>query len=69
MAFNSRQCVSCNEVTKRDAGRYYGEDEQGRYSGPMYICDNPNCNISYERKKLIKASAALKETNKQLRVK
>lgn len=57
MSFNSYQCVSCKDPTKRNAGKYYGKDEKGSYSGPMYDCDNERCNITFERKRTIKAIA------------
>lgn len=69
MAFNSRQCVSCEDPTKRNAGKYYGKDEKGSFSGPMYNCDNEYCNIYYERKRLLRQAAALETAKKSYKTK
>lgn len=51
MAFISKQCVTCTEPTKRECGKYRGSDEKGKYSGPLYECNNVGCKIYYGRGK------------------
>lgn len=65
MAFTSGKCVLCTEPTKRNDGMYRGKDEKGNYSGPLYTCDNINCNINNERRKLQKQITFLEEKKQQ----
>ncbi len=52
MAYLSRQCVDCQENTKRREGKFWGKDEKGQpFSGPMYHCDNRACRINRERER------------------
>ena len=52
MAYISRQCVDCEDCTKRCAGEFCGKDENGkRFCGQMYLCDNSNCAINRMRKR------------------
>ena len=52
MAYISRQCVECQEHTKRFDGEFRGKDETGApFCGPMYSCDNARCWINVERER------------------
>lgn len=56
MGYLSGKCVTCTEKTKRYAGEYSGNDEDGkRFRGHLYCCKNKDCEINCARVRARKA--------------